>query len=111
MKHKFPSVDKSLKNISPSKRDFKNISPGAYFRNFTVSCNVKMSNKSNKYYYCYYYYYYYCYYYYYYYYYPTISRYSNIHSYTFVRLLFHCYNVRSFCVNNVFTCNLFQAPR
>ena len=33
---KFPSVHKPLRNISPSKGPLKNLSPGAYFRNFTV---------------------------------------------------------------------------
>ena len=41
LKCKFPSVDKPLRikappKISPSKRPMKNISPGPFFRNFTV---------------------------------------------------------------------------
>ena len=41
LKRKFPSVDKPLRikappKINPQKGPLKNISPGAYFRNFTV---------------------------------------------------------------------------
>ena len=36
LKRKFPSVDKPLQKQAPLKGPLKNISPGAYFRNFTV---------------------------------------------------------------------------
>ena len=36
LKHKFPSVDKPLQKYAPQKGTLKNISPGAYFRNFMV---------------------------------------------------------------------------
>ena len=36
LKRKFPSVYKPLQKYVPQKRPLKNISPGAYFRNFTV---------------------------------------------------------------------------
>ena len=36
LKLKFPSVHKPLQKEAPQKRPLKNISPGAYFRNFTV---------------------------------------------------------------------------
>ena len=36
LKCKFPSVDKPLQKEAPLKRPLKNISPRAYFRNFTV---------------------------------------------------------------------------
>ena len=36
LKRKFPSIDKPLQKYAPQKGPSKNISPGAYFRNFTV---------------------------------------------------------------------------
>ena len=36
LKRKFPSVDKPLQKKAPQKGPLKIISPGAYFRNFTV---------------------------------------------------------------------------
>ena len=36
LKRNFPSVDKPLPKKAPQKGPLKNISPGAYFRNFTV---------------------------------------------------------------------------
>ena len=36
LKRKFPSVDKPLPKLAPQKGPLKTISPGAYFRNFTV---------------------------------------------------------------------------
>ena len=36
LKRKFPSVDKPLQKLTPQEGPLKNISPGAYFRNFTV---------------------------------------------------------------------------
>ena len=36
LKRKFPSVDKPLQKQAPQKGPLKNISAGAYFRNFTV---------------------------------------------------------------------------
>ena len=36
LKRKFPSVDKPLRIQAPQKGPLKNISPGAYFGNFTV---------------------------------------------------------------------------
>ena len=37
LKRKFPSVHKPLQKQAPQKGPLKDISPGAYFRNFTVS--------------------------------------------------------------------------
>ena len=39
LKRKFPSIDKPLQKQVPLKGPLKNISPGAYFRNFTVSAS------------------------------------------------------------------------
>ena len=39
LKRKFPSVDKPLQKYAPQKGPLKNISSGAYFRNFTVFPN------------------------------------------------------------------------
>ena len=38
LKHKFPSVYKPFQKKAPQKGPLKNISPGAYFWNFTVGC-------------------------------------------------------------------------
>ena len=37
LKRKFPSVDKPVQKRAPQKGPLKNISPGAYIWNFTVS--------------------------------------------------------------------------
>ena len=36
LKRKFPSVQNHLQKEAPQKGPLKNVSPGAYFRNFTV---------------------------------------------------------------------------
>ena len=36
LKHKFPCIDKPLQIYAPQKGPLKSVSPGAYFRNFTV---------------------------------------------------------------------------
>ena len=46
-KCKFPSVDKPLQKQAPQKRPLKNLSPGAYFRNFTVFSTVKHMQTSS----------------------------------------------------------------
>ena len=42
LRRKFPSEDKPLQIKAPQKEPLKNISPGAYFRNFTVILNEDM---------------------------------------------------------------------
>ena len=39
LKRKFPSVHKSLQKYAPQKGPLRNVSLGAYFRNFTVIYN------------------------------------------------------------------------
>ena len=47
LKRKFPSVDKPLQKKAPLKGPLKNVSPGAYFRNFTVFYHLKFNRFSN----------------------------------------------------------------
>ena len=47
LKRKFPSIDKPLRIEAPQKGSLKNISPGAYFRNFTVFCRRNGNFSSN----------------------------------------------------------------
>ena len=44
LKRKFPSVDKPLQKQAPEKGPLKNISPRAYFRNFTVFVNDRLAS-------------------------------------------------------------------
>ena len=47
LKRKFPSIDKPLRIEAPQKGSLKNISPGAYFRNFRVFCRRNGNFSSN----------------------------------------------------------------